>query len=417
MKIKTTPIKGTVDYMPKEAQIRQELINKILETYTKNGFLLVKTPILENIELLTLGDSGDNQKLMFKTIKRGEKLDLSKPDLCEKDIVEEGLRYDLTVPLSRFYAGNKEKLPLPFKAAQIDESFRAEKPQKGRDRQFTQCDIDLWGEPTNLAEIEIITTICQAYKNVGLNDLIVKVSDRNVLNSLIVFAGFDPKDATSICITIDKLDKIQLEGVKNELIAKEFDSNKIEILISALTNILVNGISALSSYGVEESCIENLTNIIETCKKFIPSDYDIVFDISIVRGQGYYTGTVFETFCKTGSYKGALGGGGRYDKMLEKYLGQNVPAVGYGLGFVPTMMLVVENNLASLNMRKKIALLFDKDMNKLDVLTKKEQLMKDYDVSIFPYPKNFKDFTNKLQNAGFNGIYKMFNESLILFEN
>lgn len=417
MKIKTTPIKGTVDYMPKEAQIRQELINKILATYTKNGFLLVKTPILENIELLTLGDSGDNQKLMFKTIKRGDKLDLTKADLCEKDIVEEGLRYDLTVPLSRFYAGNKEKLPFPFKSAQIDESFRAEKPQKGRDRQFTQCDIDLWGEPSNLAEIEIITTFCETYKNVGLSDLIVKISDRKILNSLIQNAGFDESEAQSICITIDKLDKIQLEGVENELISKNYEKAKIDVLLNSISDVINNGIDALNKYGVDSSCIENIKEIISTCKEFIPSDFDIVFDISIVRGQGYYTGTVFETFCKTGSYKGALGGGGRYDKMLEKYLGQNVPAVGYGFGFVPTMMLVMENHLASLNLRTKIALLFDKDMNKIDVLKKKQELMKDYDISIFPYPKNFKDFSMKLQNAGFNGVYKMYNNSLVLFEN
>ena len=180
MAIKTTPVRGCNDLLPKQMEFRQEVINKILGVYKKNGFLQVKTPILENLEILTKGDSGDNTKLMFKTIKRGDKLNLSKENLMEADLVEEGLKYDQTVPLSRLFAGNKDKLPLPFKATQVDESFRAERPQKGRDRQFTQCDIDLWGDETSLAEIEIITTIAEAYKTVGLKDLIFKISDRRI---------------------------------------------------------------------------------------------------------------------------------------------------------------------------------------------------------------------------------------------
>ena len=156
MKINTNPIKGTVDYLPADMEIRQQAINIILSTFKQNGFLQVKTPILESLQILTNGDSGDNQKLMFKTIKRGEKLNLNKPNLTEADIAEEGLRYDLTVPLARLYAGNRDKLPNPFKAIQIDESFRAEKPQRGRNRQFTQCDIDIWGDASIFAEAEIL---------------------------------------------------------------------------------------------------------------------------------------------------------------------------------------------------------------------------------------------------------------------
>ena len=156
MKISTNPVRGTVDYLPAEMDVRSYAEQIILQTYKQNGFLQIKTPILESLDLLTSGDSGDNQKLMFKTIKRGDKLDLSKPDLKESDIVEEGLRYDLTVPLVRFFLNNKEKLPTPFKAIQIDESFRAERPQRGRVRQFTQCDIDILGDSSPLCEVELL---------------------------------------------------------------------------------------------------------------------------------------------------------------------------------------------------------------------------------------------------------------------
>ena len=190
MKFNTNPVRGTVDYLPNEMEIRTYAERIILETYKENGFMQVKTPILENLDLLTNGDSGDNQKLMFKTIKRGAQLDLTKENLTEKDIVEEGLRYDLTVPLVRIFSNNKEKLPYPFKAIQIDEAFRAERPQKGRVRQFTQCDIDILGEATAIGEIELLIAGAKSYKRLGFDKLTIKVNDRRVLNELIVKSGF-----------------------------------------------------------------------------------------------------------------------------------------------------------------------------------------------------------------------------------
>jgi len=404
-KIKTTPVRGTNDILPKECELRQNVINTILDVYKKNGFLQVSTPILENISLLTLGDTGDNQKMMFKTVKRGAKLNLEKPNLTESDIVEEGLRYDLTVPLSRMYAGNREKLPLPFKSIQIGESFRAERPQLGRDRQFTQCDVDLWGESDNIAETEIILTALQVYKTVGLESVIAKISDRKILQTIILNCGFSECDINSVCITIDKLDKIFIEGVKQELIEKEYNINNVNKLINALNDVKQNGISALNKYGVDPLTINNISEIITNVKAFIPNNFDIVFDISIVRGQGYYTGTVFEFYETSGVFKGAIGGGGRYDKMLEKYLGQNVPAVGCGIGLVPVLLLLQNQKLEK--SRKKIALLYYNDTPKQMVLTKKFELMANYDVSIFKFPKNFKDFILKLQNNNFDGITKI----------
>lgn len=415
IKIKTSPVKGTVDYLPKEMEIRQQVVNIIMDTYKKNGFLLVKTPVLENLELLTKGDSGDNQKLMFKTVKRGAKLDLTKPNLTEADIVEEGLRYDLTVPLSRLYAGNREKLPFPFKSIQIDESFRAENPQKGRDRQFTQCDIDLWGEPTEIAEIEILTTVLQAYKNLGLNNLVCKISDRRILTNLILQAGFVSEDINSVCITIDKIDKIGLDGVKNELVEKSFEETKISKLIEILQDVQANGIDCLNKYNIDSDLINKITNIIENVKKFVASDYKIVFDISIVRGQGYYTGTVFEVYKPDSDIRGALGGGGRYDNMLEKFLGQSIPAVGFGLGLVPVLMLVMKNNLLENNKRKKIALIYDNCCSIEQVMLKKYEFMKDYDVSIFAWPKNFNNFVERIKNNNFDGLFKMNKQEIVWF--
>ena len=415
IKIKTSPVKGTVDYLPKEMEIRQQVVNIILDTYKKNGFLLVKTPVLENLELLTKGDSGDNQKLMFKTVKRGAKLDLSKPNLTEADIVEEGLRYDLTVPLSRLYAGNREKLPFPFKSIQIDESFRAENPQKGRDRQFTQCDIDLWGDASELAEIEVLTTVLQAYKNLGLNNLVCKISDRKILTNLILQSGFKNEDVNSVCITIDKIDKIGLDGVKNELLEKSFDQSIVNNLLSILSDVQTNGIDCLNKYNISDELINRINSIINNVTKFTASDYQIKFDISIVRGQGYYTGTVFEVYKPDSDLRGALGGGGRYDNMLEKFLGQSIPAVGFGLGLVPVLMLVMKNNLLNSKKSKKIALIYDNTFSIEQVMAKKYELMKSYDVSIFAWPKNFNNFVERIKNNNFDGLLKMSKDEIVWF--
>ena len=203
-----SPIRGTNEYLPKEAKIREIVRQKILTSYQNNGYNLISTPILENLELLNMSEGGDNLKLMFKTIKRGDKLDLTKANLCEADIVEEGLRYDLTVPLARFYANNREKLPNPFKAIQIDYSFRAERPQRGRLRQFTQCDIDVFGDSSINAELDLLKTALDTYKSLGFDKLTLKINNRKILNQLVLFAGFKEENINTVCVTLDKIDKI-----------------------------------------------------------------------------------------------------------------------------------------------------------------------------------------------------------------
>lgn len=416
MKFNASPVRGTVEYLPSEMDIRSYAEQVILKTYKQNGFLQIKTPILENLELLTNGDSGDNQKLMFKTVKRGDKLDLTKPNLTESDIVEEGLRYDLTVPLVRFFANNKEKLPYPFKAIQIDESFRAERPQKGRVRQFTQCDIDILGDSTPMAEIELLYAYMCTYKNLGFNKVTIKINDRRVLNEIILLAGFAESDTTDVCISLDKFDKIGTDGVKNELIEKNYNKNSVEKLINIFENLKEassneESLNKLEGFGVSKNVIESLKLIISTVSGFKFDGVKIVYDATIIRGQGYYTGTVFEVF--DDDFGRAIGGGGRYDKMIEKFLGYSVPAVGCSVGLYSVVMLMIERGYKTGS--KKLALIFDKSNSEKEILSAKIKLMNDgFDVSVFAFPKNFNNFAEKLKANGYSQIVKMSNISNII---
>lgn len=403
-----TPVRGTYDYAPIQAESREIVKQKILRSYQDNGFTLIETPILENLSLLDSSEGGDNLRLMFKTIKRGATLDLNKPNLCEKDLVEEGLRYDLTVPLARFYAGNRESLPNPFKAIQIGYAFRAERPQKGRNRQFIQCDIDIFGDSTVNAEIEIITTVMDTYNRLGISPVVMKINSRKILNALIAYCGFEQEQNNSICISLDKFDKIGIDGVKDELLEKGFDALKVSKLISASADIKQNGISKLLDYGVECKEVDEMTYIINTCNKIITNG-KCEFDLSIVRGQGYYTGTVYEAY--TPGFGGAIGGGGRYDKMVEKLIGINVPAVGYGMGYEPVNLVLNDQGKLQKD-KQKIALVYNAEDDYFEVLTKKQQLMQKFAVSTYLRPKNMKAMLDKLKFANFDGFITMKDEEI-----
>lgn len=411
MKFSTKPVRGTVDYLPSEMEVRSYAERIILETYKQNGFLQIKTPILENLDLLTNGDSGDNQKLMFKTIKRGDKLDLSKPNLSENDIVEEGLRYDLTVPLVRFFADNKEKLPYPFKAIQIDESFRAERPQRGRVRQFTQCDIDILGDASPMAEIELLYAYMCSYKNLGFKKLTFKINDRRALNDIIVNAGFELEKVTDICISLDKFDKIGFEGVKAELVENGYNAEKVEKLINVFAMLKQEKNNSqkfemLAKFGVSEAVVQSLKLIIETAEKFKIEGFEVDYDAAVIRGQGYYTGTVFEVF--DDDFGRAIGGGGRYDRMIEKFLGTSIPAVGCSIGLYSVAMLMVERGYMVPS--NKLALVYDKKDSYEDVMRAKVDLInKGYEVAIFAFPKNFNNFADKLKNNNYKKLVKMSN--------
>ena len=405
-----TPVRGTYDYPPIEAENREIVKQKILSSYQNNGFTLIETPVLENLSLLDSSDGGDNLRLMFKTIKRGAQLDLTKPNLTEKDIAEEGLRYDLTVPLARFYAGNRENLPNPFKAIQIGHSFRAERPQKGRNRQFIQCDIDIFGDSTINAEIEIITTALSSYAMLGLENLTMKVNNRQILNSMIKFCGFGDDEVNSVSITLDKFDKIGIDGVKQELLDKGYDTQCVEVLINANNDIKTNGLSVASQYGVSQQLVDDMECIINTCNN-VSKDGKCEFDLSIVRGQGYYTGTVFEAYAD--GFNGAVGGGGRYDKMVGKLIGIDVPAIGFSIGFERVLLILLESG--KLNKTKlKVALIYNKEDDYSLVLKRKFELMKDYAVSTYLRAKNMKAMLDKLKFANFDAFINLNDDEIKL---
>lgn len=409
MKPTIQPVRGTYDYPPIQAENREIIKQKILQNYQDNGFSLITTPILENLSLLNGSDGGDNLRLMFKTIKRGDKLDLNKPNLTEDDICEEGLRYDLTVPLARFYAGNKESLPNPFKAIQIGYSFRAERPQKGRDRQFIQCDVDIFGDESINAEIEVLTTSIDTYSKLGIKDIVIKVNNRQILNSIILNSGFEEGVINNVCISLDKLDKIGFDGVKQELLDNGYGIENVEKLIFAVQDIKNNGLEVLTKYKVEEKLIKDMQYLINTINAVADSG-SCEFDLTIVRGQGYYTGTVYEAYAS--GYSGACGGGGRYDKMIEKIIGVDVPAVGFSIGF-ERVNLILNGKIEKA--KKKIALIYDKEENYLEVLKRKKELMTTYSISTYARPKNFKALLNKLQFANFDGFILMSDKEAKLF--
>ncbi len=388
-----SPIRGTSDYLPKEAKIREIVRSKILESYQNNGYNLITTPILENLELLNMSEGGDNLKLMFKTIKRGEKLNLNKENLCEADLVEEGLRYDLTVPLARFYANNREKLPTPFKAIQIDSAFRAERPQKGRMRQFMQCDIDIFGDNSINAELDLLKTALDTFATIGFEDVAVKINDRRILKSIVLSAGFSEEEFSTVCVSLDKIDKIGINGIMMELVEKGFEAEKINKLVDIVNDCLAAGLEATKKYGANQEVVENLKYLILTLNKLTNGNAKIEFDLSIIRGQGYYTGTVFEFF--SNSLGMAIGGGGRYDNMINKIVGIDVSAVGASIGFERISLILLERGI-TFDGKKNLALLYEADDDILQVYKVKEQLMKEFNVSLFLKPKNMKNFYDKI---------------------
>lgn len=398
------PVRGTYDYLPEEARVREIVRERILKNYLNNGYNLIGTPILESLDFLNSSEGGDNLRLIFKTIKRGEKLDLTKENLTENDIAEEGLRYDLTVPLARFYCNNRDKLPTPFKSIQIDNSFRAERPQRGRNRQFVQCDIDVLGDKTINAELELLKTAIDTYNDLGFKDLIVKINHRNILTKLILNAGFGEVDVNSVCVTLDKIDKISLQGVMMELIEKGFDTENINNLTNAVQTILEKGIDSCVDFGAEEQDVADIKFLIDTLRMLTTNTNCIKFDISIVRGQGYYTGAVYEVY--TEGFSGAIGGGGRYDKMIGKFSGTDTCAVGISIGFEPICMLVRERGY-TYDSKQNLALVYDEQDDMVEVFKLKEELKSDYNVSLYLKAKNMRAFYEKITAvADFVAIFK-----------
>ena len=396
--MKMNPVKGTADYLPSQTLLRDYLQNSILETYRAAGFERILTPAIEDMENLEKSEGGDNLNLMFKILKRGDKLDAALEKQDYKNLADLGLRYDLTLPLSRFYAANRAKLSLPFKCIQIDKSYRAERPQKGRMREFVQCDIDILGSDSPLCELELIHTTAAALLKLDIGSFTIKINDRRVLKGVLHNIGIADEMMDSVCITLDKWDKIGTEGVMKELGEKEVSAESCEKIASLLEGGCT--IEQAEQLCGEPTYIEQLKKIIADANELAAGKYDVVFDMLLIRGQGYYTGTVFEI--QSNKFRGAIGGGGRYDGLIQQLGGKPTPALGFGLERI--FQILEEQGFTIPGRRKRIAVICNEDEGLQAVRMTDKLREQDVEASAYIKPKKLGKFLNRLEEQGFDGF-------------
>jgi len=413
---------GMKDILPKEMELREYLLGIIQSSYKSYGFNRIETPALEDISNLTGGQGGDNEKLIFKILKRGEKLNLETAQK-ENDLVDAGLRYDLTVPLARYYANNSDKLISPFKSLQIGSVWRAERPQKGRFRQFTQCDIDILGDATNAAEIELILATTEVLSKLcPKNKFTLRINDRNILSALVKASGIEEKDMSAVFIILDKLDKIGIEGVKKELTELGIDKEKVENYIAIINKLESSTDNKFKLEFIRENtkeflpddCIDGLLTIINVVEECKTADFNIIFDASLVRGMGYYTGTIFEVSME--GFSGSVAGGGRYDKVIGKFSSKEVPACGFSIGFERIVTILTEENFEPEKEPVKKAYLYEKGLNDsafIDILHKaKEDRKKGLTVLVTAMNKNKKFQKEQLSLQGYTEFTEVYKEEL-----
>ena len=365
MALSKKPVTGMKDILPEEMKIRDYVTGVIKDTYGKFGFTSIETPCVENIANLCSKQGGDNEKLIFKILKRGEKLNV-KDAMTEEEVVDSGLRYDLTVPLVRFYSNNAANLPSPFKALQMGNVWRADRPQRGRYRQFMQCDIDILGEPSNLAEIELILATTTTLGRLGFKGFQIRINDRKILKAMASYSGFPEENFDSVFITLDKMDKIGLEGVEAELLENGFAKESVDKYLELFKGLegASDGVAYLAEKlngFLDQETVESLQEIIASVKATKSSDFEMVFDATLVRGMSYYTGTIFEIAIPESG--GSCGGGGRYDKMVGKFTGNDVPACGFSIGFERIIMLLMEKGFQVPQQPAKTAFLIEKGVS------------------------------------------------------
>ena len=410
------PVTGMKEIMPREMEIRDYLQGIIKDTYRSYGFNAIETPCLEDINNLCSKQGGENEKLIFKVLKRGEKLNLETAK-SDADLVDMGLRYDLTVPLVRFYSNNQANLPQPFKALQIGNVWRADRPQRGRYRQFTQCDIDILGEATNSAEIELILATTETLGKLGFKGFEIRISERRLLRAMSNYAGFPEEKFDIVCIILDKLDKIGVEGVKEELAKEGFSDESIAKYLKLFedndnTLKTLNRMKELLGDFLEDEVVKSLTEIIESVEKVKKADFKMVFDPTLVRGMGYYTGTIFEiSMPELGA---SCGGGGRYDKMVGNFTGQNVPACGFSIGFERIVLILMESGFVIPGSREKLAFLVEKSIpadrfaDILSEASKEREAGKQ--VLVLRMNKNKKFQKEQLNADGYTNIKEFYND-------
>ena len=414
MALKKKPVTGMKDILPAEMAIRDYVIRLIKETYGTFGFSSIETPCVEHIENLSSKQGGENEKLIFKILKRGEKLKLETAE-CEADLVDGGLRYDLTLPLSRYYSNNANELPSPFKALQMGNVWRADRPQRGRYRQFMQCDIDILGEPTNLAEIELILATTTLLGKLDFKNFTIRINDRRILKAMAAYSGFAPESYDTVFIILDKMDKIGLEGVREELEKEGFDKACVDKYLAMFEKITndVQGVRYVKEKleGVlDPEYADGLELIMNSVDAVKAADFKIAFDPTLVRGMSYYTGPIFEI--SMDEFGGSVGGGGRYDEMIGKFTGNNTCACGFSIGFERIIMLLMERGFQVPQIGTKKALLIEKNMpaeGMMKVLKQAEEDRKNGSVvTIAVMKKNKKFQKEQLKEEGYEEIVEFF---------
>lgn len=419
MALSKKPVNGMKDILPAEMEIRDYVTSVIKDTYRSFGFTPIETPCMENIANLSNKQGGENEKLIFKVLKRGEKLNLETAKE-EADVVDFGMRYDLTVPLSRFYANNANDLPSPFKALQIGSVWRADRPQRGRYRQFTQCDIDILGEPSNLAEIELITATTTTIGRLGFKNFEIRINERRILKAMAAYSGFAEEDYDNVFITLDKMDKIGVEGVAEELAKDGYAQESIDKYLGLFKLLeekkdVAEGVAFLAdTLGdfLDEEVVTNMTEIATAVNATKNAEFTLVFDPTLVRGMSYYTGTIFEiSMPELGA---ACGGGGRYDKMIGKFTGNDVPACGFSIGFERIILLLMESGFKIPESPKRVAYLVEKKYpaeKLVDVMKQaKEARENGQQVLVVRMNKNKKFQKEQLSKEGYEEFVEFFNK-------
>lgn len=362
MALKKKPVNGMKDIMPDEMAIRDYVQGVIRDTYRSFGFTPIETPCMEDIANLSSKQGGENEKLIFKVLKRGEKLKLDMAQ-SEADLVDFGMRYDLTVPLCRYYANHANDLPAPFKALQMGNVWRADRPQRGRYRQFMQCDIDILGEPSNLAEIELILAATTTLERIGFQNFEIRINERRILKAMAAYSGFAETDFDTVFIILDKMDKIGPDGVTAELIQSGCAKESVDRYLALFSGVeeADDGLSWLSdTLGdvLGDEIVRNMREIEQAVNAAKTARFELVFDPTLVRGMSYYTGTIFEIAMP--EFGGSCGGGGRYDKMVGNFTGRDVPACGFSIGFERIILLLAESGFKVPEQPKKTAYLIEK---------------------------------------------------------
>lgn len=418
MTLKKKPVTGMKDISPREMEIRNYVMDLIRKTYGTFGFSSIETPCVEHIENLCSKQGGENEKLIFKILKRGEKLKLETAT-GESDLVDSGLRYDLTVPLSRYYSNNANDLPSPFKALQMGNVWRADRPQRGRFRQFMQCDIDILGEPTCLAEIELILATTTLLGKLDFHNFTIRVNDRKILKAMAQYSGFPQESFDTVFIILDKMDKIGLEGVAAELEKEGFAKESIDTYLGMFQEIS-GDIQGVRYCGeklgevLDADSAANLETIIRSVDAVKCADFKIVFDPTLVRGMSYYTGPIFEIAMD--EFGGSVGGGGRYDEMIGKFTGKDTCACGFSIGFERIVMLLLERGYTVPAAAGKKAYLIEKNMSTEHLLTilkqAEEERRAGVQVNISIMKKNKKFQKEQMMSEGYEEFVEFYRDRM-----